>query len=745
MRWTGTGPRTIAGREVKKAPIHLLVVGIALATGVHAGAQRSPARPPATRPSHAAASALPPPATTAPPVAVTSLKAHFGLDIAVQLMRSSDPEERLRGVQRAAGVHSPEALELLERATGSKGTGEGLPPEGVARLDPRALLCAVRGLADWTDRPTARAALASIVTAPPAALLVRATSTPRDPVAEDAQAVERVALARRQAALALANSENPLAVEALWALVRGGSAGQEAAFDALRIHPPSASHVFGGPAATTPVMIALAGNIADLRTLDAVLTMAQTGAPSVRAAALSSLGSAGDTRGIEAARAAVHDAEPVVRVAAAKALVLLETADAARAVEDLVADDRTVLEGLSLGQDVQDEGVTKAAAARAVASSNAAIRTAAVAVLGRQTTQSAMQALATLVADPFLQGQAAFALARSPNIGALAAIEAMAAKPALRRLAARGYFVRRYTRGIRSGQLDTLLESLAASGDGRDRAVATEAQVALGETPLQRAISDGDARVRRAAALGALSRPTQASLEISIRRVAEERDEATRVVLASGLVEGDKAGILPSSMLAVIAAGGGSDAPLAAYTLAQRADENPNPLLEALLASRDATLRAHVARGLGASPAPDATGRLARAYPWEGNAEVRRAIVAALASRSLEAGSTLRRDTLQLAARLDPDDVAREGARRALEGREAAQSGLVPEVAWIQITAAEGASLPSGQTALLIRSDGLAVPIAFDDDGYAVVLGVPSGVAHLRLTPRLPAYSKATP
>jgi len=105
----------------------------------------------------------------------------------------------------------------------------------------------------------------------------------------------------------------------------------------------------------------------------------------------------------------------------------------------------------------------------------------------------------------------------------------------------------------------------------------------------------------------------------------------------------------------------------------------------------------------------------------------------------------MRRDTLQLAARLDPDAVAREAARRALEGKEAPQSGLVPEVAWIQVTAAEGAPLPSGQTALLIRSDGLAVPIAFDDDGYALVPGVPPGAAHLRLTPRLPEYLKAVP
>jgi HEAT repeat protein len=733
---------------VRKAAIRVLVIGSVLAASVGANAQRrSPARPLPTRPARTAAGpSLPPP--TPPPAAVTSLKAHFGLDVALRLLRSSDPEERLRGVQRAAAIHSPEGLELLQRTVGNKAPGESLAPEGVARLDPRALLSAVRGLADWIDHPTARAALAAIASAPPAALLTRTSATMSDPLADDTQAGERVALARRQAAVALAMSDKPLAVEALWAAVRAGGAGQDVALEALRIHPPSAPYVFGGAGPTTPAMVALAGNVGDLRALDAILSVADSGTPPVRVAALSALGSVGDTRGIEAARVAAHDPEPAVRIAAAKALVWLETADAAKRVEELVADNRTVLEGLNLGQDVQDEGVTKAAAARAVASSNSAIRTAAVALLGRQTNPLALQALAALVGDPSLQGHAAYALARSPSAGALATIETVSRQASFRRVAARAYFVRRYTRGARSPLLDALLVSLASSTDGRDRALAMEARVALGETPLQRALTDADARVRRAAAMGALARPTPSSLETSMRRMAEERDEPTRVVLAAGLIDGDPTGLLAGSTLAALATGGGADAPLAAYALAQRADDSPIPVAEVaekLLGSRDPIVRAHVARGLAANQATDATGRLAGAYCWEGNADVRRAIVAALASRSSEAGSAVRRDTLQLAADLDPDDVTRETARRALEGKEASQADLVREVAWIQLTAADGASLPSGETALLVRSDGLAVPIAFDEDGYALVPGVPPGSAHLRMAPRLHEYSIAAP
>jgi hypothetical protein len=45
---------------------------------------------------------------------------------------------------------------------------------------------------------------------------------------------------------------------------------------------------------------------------------------------------------------------------------------------------------------------------------------------------------------------------------------------------------------------------------------------------------------------------------------------------------------------------------------------------------------------------------------------------------------------------------------------------------------------------MLIRADGLAVPIAFDDDGYALV-PVPPGDAQLVLAPRIPPYEGPRP
>jgi hypothetical protein len=41
---------------------------------------------------------------------------------------------------------------------------------------------------------------------------------------------------------------------------------------------------------------------------------------------------------------------------------------------------------------------------------------------------------------------------------------------------------------------------------------------------------------------------------------------------------------------------------------------------------------------------------------------------------------------------------------------------------------------------MLVESDGTVRPIAFDEDGYAIVPGVAPGEATVRLAPRVQAY-----
>jgi HEAT repeat protein len=579
-----------------------------------------------------------------------------------------------------------------------------------------------------------------------------------------------VTLARQEAAMALAASGNQVALESLVAAARSGGAEQEAALLALAVHPPFQPVVFGGVALTTPGTLALAARVGDLRTLDAILGVMRASDPALRAAALVALGDAGDTRVAEVARGALHDEDARVRVAAAEALARLATPDAASAVEAVVADDSTALEGLRIARTVQSEGITLAAAARAAASADPSLQSAAITTLGRQTTPSAVRALVALAKTPLLQGDALGALARSSSPAALDALQDMAglAGPRAaeearvtadsdplaiaRRLVARAYFVRRFVRGDRSASLDGLLESLSTSFDPRDRAVGMQALVALGERGVDVALSDVDARVRRAGALGALGHWDATTASRLAARAAIEPDETTRRVLALGWTARAGGDIVPTSVLIERANAGGADAPAAAFALARRDDETLAPKVDALLASRDPVLRCQTARGLGLSGAESAVGRLSAAYAWETDARVRRAIIHSLAIRVAEgaAGAETARSTLDVAGRLDPDPVVRSTAAATERTGSAilkrTQRTGIREVAWIRLVAAEGAAPTLDRTAVLADSAGSALPIAFDSEGYALVPGISPGDARLRLAPDSPSYTApATP
>ncbi|NVL78611.1 HEAT repeat domain-containing protein, partial [Escherichia coli] len=111
---------------------------------------------------------------------------------------------------------------------------------------------------------------------------------------------------------------------------------------------------------------------------------------------------------------------------------------------------------------------------------------------------------------------------------------------------------------------------------------------------------------------------------------------------------------LTTTWLVDRAESGGADAALSAYALARRADEPIQRQVGQLLASKDAVLRAHAARGLAFGALADAAGRLANAYAYETDVMVRRAVVAALVARTQDATSPARKSTLEHAAQLDP-------------------------------------------------------------------------------------------
>jgi len=705
----------------------VLAVLVAMACASSAGAQPGPKRPPRPPP--------PQPSTTSSSNGSTLVRSHVGTDYAIHLIRSNDLDDRIRGIQRFAAIGTSDAITQLVQQI------ESFPP--LKTGDSRALVELARALSRFTDQERARAGLLLVVNAPnPSLTGVQPRGRADSP--EEGDPVARAELARQMAAIALARSGNDRALEQLYGAARStSSSGSSAAIVALSLFPPKDPGFFGtsGTSLSTDV-VRMLGRLGDLRALDVLHAASRSSDVSVRCAAIVALAELGDERAIALARTAIAETDARLRAAAGEALVVLSAPERFKAVIALISDEATTSIGVRLAERVHHPEITKLLAARAVTHPDMELRLAAIRALGRSNDDGAAKALvrAELLQDNQLAYHAALALARSPAPAAGPLVAALAAS-AKKTLGVRAYVVRVLVRGERHGAADDVIKSLAQSNNPSERALGAFARVALGDDRVSAFIDDKDARVRRSAAMGVLANPNKDALRVLIRRFLEEKDAPTRQVLALGLYGGDPDDSLTTNTLVDRAESGGADAALATYALARRADEQSSHKVGQLLGSRDPVLRAHAARGLGAAPLPDATGRLANAYAYETDTEVRRALIGALAARTKDANAPLRKQSLEVAAQLDPDGPVRQAAKRALDGVAAPFAApSVTEAAWLRITLENGAA-PAGEAYVgsLVRSDGLAVPIAFDDEGYAVVPGVPPGDARLVLAPRLPA------
>ncbi len=701
------------------------------------------------------------PTTPLPPVSSATLaaslpgnvRAHVGTDYAARLLRSTDPDERIRGIQRAAAIGSAETIALLVQAT------ESSP---AVRSDSRAIIELARGLARFADQERVRTALLLIVSSGSPGVVGRLQSArSSDALAlEEGDPVARTELARHIAAIALARSGTERALEQLYGVARGGGSGQSAAMLALTVQPPRDPGFFGTAGTTMPAsVVRLLGQLGDLRALEILHAATRTSDVAVRGAALVSLAELGDERTIGLARAAIAEADARLRAAAGEAFVLLSAPERYKAVSALVSDEATTAIGIRLAERVYNAEITKLLAVRAIDHPDRELRAAAIRSLGRSPEPTAATALAVpqIMTDPTFGYVAALALARSPAPNAMPIITTLAAGKTTAALGVRAYVVRALVRGERSDAGDAILSGLAASKDGRSRALGVFGRVALGIVSLESALGDTDPRVRRAAAMASLARPSHASARALLSRLTTERDEPTRQVLSAGLLNGDPDGLLTTTWLVDRAEAGGADAALSTFSLARRADERFDRKVGQLLGSKDAVLRAHTARGLGSAPLADASGRLASAYAYETDVNVRRAIIAALVARTRDATAPARRSTLETASQLDPDGPTRQAARaglstvgvagaRDLDGALGApihQERL--ETAWLRITLDGGAAPNDVFLGSVVRSDGVAIPVAFDDDGFAIVTGLPPGEARLVLAPRLPAYKATLP
>jgi len=708
------------------------------ATGFALVASAQPS-PPSRRPPPAPASSAAPLATVP-----TNVRAHVGTDYAARLLRSSDPDERIRGIQRAASIGTAETVALLVQAT------ESSP---AVRSDSRALIELARGLARFSDQERARGALLAIVNVGSpgiAGRLPQPSRTSTDSLSlEEGDPVARAELARQIAAIALARSGVDRALEQLYGVARGGGSGQGAAMLALVLQPPRDPGFFGTAGTTMPAsVVRMLGQLGDLRALEILHAATRTSDVAVRGAALVALAELGDERTIALARAAIAESDARLRAAAGEAFVLLSAPERFKAVAALVTDEATAAIGIRLAERVHNAEITKLLAARAIDHPDRDLRAASIRALGRSPEPAAATALAApaIMADATFGYFAALALARSPAPNAMQVILSLANAQRTAALGLRAYVLRALVRGERNEAAENLLVRLAASKDGRERALGTFSRVALGGLSVDATVTDTDPRVRRAVAMASLSRPIAGSSRALLRQLATERDEPTRQVLAVGLRDGDAEGLLTTTWLVDRSESGGADAALSAYALARRADDPIERKVGQLLASKDAVLRAHAARGLAFGALADASGRLASAYAYETDVTVRRSIVAALVARTGDATAPARRSTLEVAAQLDPDGPIRQTARLGLS---AVATPLGPafasDAAWLRITLDGGG--PPGEVFVgsVVRSDGVAVPVAFDEDGFAIVPGLPPGESRLVLAPRLPSYKASKP
>ncbi len=675
--------------------------------------------------------------TRRPPVVAPSsleeshdLRAHFGIDMAQRLARSGDPEDRVRAIVRAASTaRKEEAVTFLV----------GLADSGsAARNDGRALIELSLALARLLPHEKAARALLAIVNMPAG----RGVATQGSPAEADTDNTGRIDLARGVAALALARSGDARSIEGLSVAARAGSPGQPAARRALLARPPVAQVSHG----TSSAFLASYPELGDLRTLEPLRAAARSSDAAVRSLALVALARMGDSRAVEAAKAALSEADARVKIAGAEALAILDSGDAAKAVLDLFEDEATSASAIRLSARVSNEAIVTQVAARAARHPDLALRKAAILALARSREMLAVRSLLTLAQDPTVQADAVFALGRSAGRAAMTAIEQLMTRPPgiaageqealVKRHAARAYLVRAVVRGERSARAETALVALRSSGDVRDREVATLARVALGLEEVGAPLADKEPRIRRAALMGrhALG-PAAAGAQV-LGLAGHDEDRLVRE-LAMFAIAQDPGAPLPITLAALEARAGSAQpaSPIAAMMFAARAGDAQAEKVWKLLASRTPLVREHVARGLGRSENPQATGRLCAAFRHEPDADVRRAIVAALATRA-EASPWLG-ETLENASLWDPDEGTRTLAARAIARQPPLGPPATREVAWFSAAGVVDPGGPSALAGSVRRADGVAVPVSFDGDGFMVLPGIPPGDVELVLELRL--------
>jgi HEAT repeat protein len=632
--------------------------------------------------------------TRTPSTPQRSLRARLGIEATRTWFRAEKTELRQRAFERLGSIGTAAALGLLSHA---------LEPDGEAR-DARERLVVVRALAAKASEETARSAL------------VRAMA------GIDGQDEPKDALVRETAALALAKSADPRAIELLSQALRQSGRTAETARAALLAHPPrDLAPLFAGRGAPTEALVELFGELGDDRAAALLEKVAESATPALRPKALLALAKVDAERAVDLARAFASERDPALRLASARLLALAGAREAPGLLTALLKDPTTASDAVAIALDAHSAALGPALAAATVAPHDL---TTWLGALGRSESSAAVARLEVWLKRPDTRAAAAYALALSPRSEAGAVLERALGAAALRRDAARAAVLRELALGESTDGLGDALEALSRSKEPADRATGAFCRAALSAPRAAELVASTDRVLARAAARAALE---PAVAIAAADRLARERDPELRASLALSLAVPEAADRVPDGVLTELLEGRGAAAHLAARALAARDSERSRPRLRELLASTDPMLRVHVALGLAESKEASAVGLLADGYRFEVEPRVRRAVVQALAARREPA----RRRTLTLAAELDPDLSTRRIARAALAG-DGAEREPSRGTAWLVLP-----PRAPGEDALVVleTEGGLALPLALDPDGAVLAVRLPKGT----VTPRLAA------
>jgi HEAT repeat protein len=632
----------------------------------------------------------------------SSLLGRFGLEPRLRLLEDTSAEVRIRGIKRLARVGTPAALQaLVDFALRRAG-----------RVTPREWLTLVRGLSAHVDHAPSRQLLTS--------LIVQSTGARSAPVDDPLRA-----LVRDSAALALALDGGDAALGALGQALRTEGAAAEAALRALVAHPPERlPPLLDAPGQPTPLLARWLGQSGDPGAGERLRQFVRSGSVGVRAEAALALTRLGDDETPELAERWLGHPLPELRAAALEILVLRKDPRALGPLGERLRQgplDDELGRLMLLFPDPALEAALLARLERADAAGTPWLW----AVLGRMGGERAATRLARALATA--DGvYAAHALYRMPGSAGQRALEQTLEHDPRSLLGLRAASARSYAHGDDFKDLTGQLARLETSGDPSSRALGAWGRSLLDPDAARAALESGDEARTLAAARNALLFDEKLAARAAVL-MAATKSERIRAALGSALAWRSGRDAVSSHDLLGYAESIPALAPLALRALAERSDPQLEPVLERHLNDPDPVLRAHVARGLGDSADPSASGRLIARYEFEPDPTVRHAIVSGLAGRP----GRLVQKALELAATLDPSAPVREAARRSARGERQGDPEPQRELCWIEL-AATRSEARTDAAALLVVGPGLALPVFPDPDGMLIVAGVSTETAELR-------------